>query len=136
MIKYNELVFQLKSRRESVYDYATQGPEWIEDSLCLEAAEAIESLKATIDLALKSCDEERFNVYELLSKPPQSHAALSIKNAIIANIKLRNKNMTINIAPEKTEESSLVESLKIIKLQIKSIESRLRELELRSICGD
>lgn len=136
MTKIKELVFQLKSRRENVYDYSTQGAEWIEDSLCIEAAKAIESLKATIDLALKSCDEERFNVYELLSNPPQSHAALSIKNAIIANIKLRNNSGAINIAPEKTEESSLVESLKIIKLQIKSIESRFRELELRSTCGD
>ena len=43
-----DIVERLRARRESVFDYATQGAEWQVDSLCAEAATTIESLRAQL----------------------------------------------------------------------------------------
>ena len=43
------LVERLRARRENVYDFATQGAEWQEDALCIEAADALLALKAEVE---------------------------------------------------------------------------------------
>jgi hypothetical protein len=42
----NRIVERLRSRKENVYDYASQGAEWQDDKLCGEAADEIERLRA------------------------------------------------------------------------------------------
>lgn len=44
----NEVIERLLARRENVYDFATQGSEWLPDPLCVEAAGAIARLSSRL----------------------------------------------------------------------------------------
>jgi hypothetical protein len=49
----DRIVERLRSRKENVYDYASQGAEWQDDKLCGEAADEIERLMYELEASAK-----------------------------------------------------------------------------------
>jgi hypothetical protein len=50
------IVERLRARKESVYDHATQGAEWQDDTLCIEAADTIAALLEAMEAFITGAD--------------------------------------------------------------------------------